>query len=291
MSDEPARTDICDWQLIDCHAHVWAAGLPMAAARHYTPGRPQSAEALLQTQHAHRVERGVLVQPSFLADANQYLAQALLRHPRHLRGVAAFQDAPAPEEIHRLHAAGVRGMRLNLFSPISLPDPDSPAWHAALEAMHAQGWHIVIAASGAALADALRVLAPLRLPLIIDHFGMPSTDDPTRCPGVRAIATANTQTECWIKLSAPYRLNQPALGILAAFDALGWKGRYIWGSDSPFTRFEHAQDYSKALAALRSLVDAGRVDPQQLCRNAEYLYFDDRRQAMNAPGRNGEAHA
>lgn len=261
--------------LIDCHTHTWTADLPMTAARHYTPQGERSAAGLLSDMNQHGIAAAVVVQPSFLADGNRYLVETLGTAAGRLRGVAVFPQAPDEAQVLRLHHAGVRAMRLNLFGPSELPDPQRAGWSDALNAMRKLSWHFVVAGRGDALAGALARLAGLGLQLVIDHFAMPSTPDAGQCPGLRALATANLQTKCWIKLSAPYRLQatSPEQAI-AALDRIGFAGRYVWGSDAPFTRFEHEQSFPSILASLARLADEGLIDFDSLRRNALHLYFD-----------------
>jgi predicted TIM-barrel fold metal-dependent hydrolase len=260
--------------LIDCHTHVWTADSSMEPSRHYTPEGDRPVQKLLADMAAHAIARAVLVQPSFLADDNQCLIQSLSHHSSELRGVATFMHAPTASHVRDLHAAGVRGFRLNLFASPILPDPHTRQWAEALDAMRDAGWHIVIAGSGPTLALAVERLASAQLPLVIDHFAMPSATEVARCPGVRAIADAAAHLPCWIKLSAPYRLNGPtAFETVAAFNSLGFVDRYIWGSDSPFTRFERKQDYPMAISALERLISRDLVSADALRRNASTLYF------------------
>lgn len=261
--------------LVDCHTHAWTAGLPMTAARHYTPQGDRPAVGLLADMGEYGIAAAVVVQPSFLADNNRYLVETLGAAAGRLRGVAVFPLAPSTAHVSRLHRAGVRAMRLNLFGPSILPDPQKAVWSDALEAMRKLSWHIVVAGSGGPLADALARLAGLGLRLVIDHYAMPSTADASLCPGLRALAAANEQTECWVKLSAPYRLQAvtPEQAIIA-LNRIGFADRYVWGSDAPFTRFEHEQSYPSTLAALARLAGQGLADPDALRRNALHLYFD-----------------
>jgi predicted TIM-barrel fold metal-dependent hydrolase len=108
---------------------------------------------------------------------------------------------------------------------------------------------------------------------------MPSTVAIHDCPGIRALAAARDKTACWVKLSAPYRLQvglqvDGGAKVVRQLNRLGFSGRYVWGSDAPFTRFEREQGYEQVLDAYTRLADAGLVDPDTLRRNAESLYFD-----------------
>ena len=72
---------------IDWHAHVFLRSLPMAADRRYTP-RTDAPLALLRRLLSHnRMAGAVLVQPSFLGTANEFLLSAL----QELRGAESPQ--------------------------------------------------------------------------------------------------------------------------------------------------------------------------------------------------------
>src|SRR5687768_1673167 len=100
----------------DCHVHVFDAS---AAVRdgHYRPvDRPLShIEAVAQR---HGVRHLVLVQPSVYGTDNTLMLRALAVEPGRHRGVAVVDDPVSDGELDAMHAAGVRGVRLNLVSPV-----------------------------------------------------------------------------------------------------------------------------------------------------------------------------
>src|SRR5205085_6732177 len=100
----------------DCHVHVFEpARFPYASWRAYTP--PAAEVGRLQDLHgALGVERVVLVQPSVYGVDNDCMLDALhaLGTDR-ARGVAVVDLATVSDtRLRALHAAGVRGARLNL---------------------------------------------------------------------------------------------------------------------------------------------------------------------------------
>ena len=91
---------------------------------------------------------------------------------------------------------------------------------------------------------------------MVDHFGLPTADDPTECSGFRRLLSATDPRVC-VKLSAPWRVF-PDLAVEAAaracgplarrlFDAIG-PDRLIWGSDWPWTQHEKGQSYAQCAA-------------------------------------------
>src|SRR5580704_2072560 len=102
-------------QACDCHAHICG---PQHLYR-YIPERIYSPpDALLADYQALlralNCERAVLVQPSFYGTDNSALLAAMKVAGPAFRGVAVIGDAVSTRELEALHAAGIRGARLNI---------------------------------------------------------------------------------------------------------------------------------------------------------------------------------
>src|SRR5262249_46477523 len=99
----------------DCHAHICGpqATYGYIPERIYTP-----PDALLPAyQHllaALGCDRAVLVQPSFHGTDNRAMIAAMAQAGGKFRGVAVLADDASERDIAALHAAGVRGARLNI---------------------------------------------------------------------------------------------------------------------------------------------------------------------------------
>jgi len=94
----------------DCHVHVIGPKprFPLPRERRYTP-MDAPAEALQAMLKRLRLDRVVLVQPSFYGTDNSCMLDAMRKLPNS-RGVAVL-PADAPEsELAALHAQGVRGL-------------------------------------------------------------------------------------------------------------------------------------------------------------------------------------
>ena len=248
---------------VDSHFHVFDAHQAQPGAR-YTPAY---AAPLATWQAAARplgVRRGVLVQTSFLGTDNRLLLSTLVQHPETLRGVAVVAPTASADTLALLHAAGVRGIRLNL-SGVSHHIPEWSAATALWDALAALGWHLELHTDIGRLPGVLAQL-PAALPLVIDHLGKPETmaaGDAT----VRALATRARQAPVHVKLSGAYRLGGLDAGALARL----WLGelgpqRLLWGSDWPCTNHEAHADYPALHHALddwlldRASAEAARVD-------------------------------
>src|SRR5690606_36950559 len=80
MTDEPHRR--AEPPLIDCHAHVFAADLPVAPDAWHPPGRPAETARFLQTLDEAGVVLGVLAAASLFGDYNDYALAATRDNPR-----------------------------------------------------------------------------------------------------------------------------------------------------------------------------------------------------------------
>jgi predicted TIM-barrel fold metal-dependent hydrolase len=227
--------------LVDTHVHAFVQGLALAPARRYTPATAAPLDDLVAVLDAAGVRRAVLVQPSFLADDHAYLLECLARQPDRLRGVASLLD-PGPALVHHeaWHATGIRGVRLNLAG---LPAPDLARWQRLSRVTVELGWHLEVHATGEQWADLRRDLARWPGPVVLDHLGR--AGDPVAQSHVVELARLD---HVWVKASAPYRMPDGWAAETADRILDTTQGqRILWGSDWPFTQYEHATSYPELL--------------------------------------------
>jgi predicted TIM-barrel fold metal-dependent hydrolase len=232
---------------IDSHFHVFAAGESRPGAR-YVPGYDATFESWRAAAVAVGVERGVLVQPSFLGTDNTRLCEELRRHAGILRGIAVIAPTSTAALLRDLHAAGVRGMRFNL----SGGSHHLHAWGGTAgiwDELLRLGWHLEIHADAGALPRVLPQL-PASLSLVIDHMARPATAS-AQDPTIAMLRARARTSPIHVKLSGAYRLPGIDAGAVARVlrDELG-PSRLLWGSDWPCTNHEAFADYPRLLAAL-----------------------------------------
>lgn len=237
--------------MIDSHTHAWDETCRIVP-QHYAPASPSPLAALLATMALHEVAGAVLVQPSFLGTDNGYLLRCLQMTPDMLRGVVVIDATARERELGAMDEIGVRGIRFNLLGGAELPDLSAAGWPGILRFMRSAQWHIELAAAGPRLPVLLDALAPARLPIVVDHFGLPDPARGVDCPGFRRLLV-ETERVC-VKASAPYRLGgldpMPLIEALVAADV-----PLLWGSDFPHTRHQ-GQDYGMLLQIADQLPDA-----------------------------------
>jgi predicted TIM-barrel fold metal-dependent hydrolase len=237
----------------DTHFHVFDAGVGVAGAR-YVP----TYAAALSDWRAHAaaagIARGVLVQPSFLGADNRKLLAELAAQPDTLRGVAVVAPGIGMAALAPLHAAGVRGIRLNLAGGSA----GLGAWAGATtlwDAVLALGWHVELHGDVGGLPGLLPGL-PAALPLVIDHMGKPDSVAPHDAT-FSGVARRAQVSAVHVKLSGAYRLGGRDARAIARrwLDLLGPQA-LLWGSDWPCTNHESEANYGYLLGQLVDWVGA-----------------------------------
>lgn len=218
----------------DCHVHVFDAAQPVREG-HYRPST-HALSAIEARAAAQGVGHLVLVQPSVYGSDASLLLHALAASPGRHRGVTVLDADVDDATLDEQHAAGVRGGRLNLVSPVGHdgdPSRDALAFGARLRD---RGWHLQWYVKPAHLAMLAALQPRVGVPFVIDHLAglTPAhADDAAAWGHLAALADAGA----WFKLSGWYRL-----GAAAPFDALHevikraaalFGERLVWGSDWP----------------------------------------------------------
>ena len=230
--------------LVDCHFHLFDAGAGMPSAR-YRPAYAARIGDWLQLLAPMGDPYGVVVQTSFLGTDNSALLAALRALPGRLRGVAVVDPSVSDVALADMHAAGVRGIRLNLFD-----DPDwarigTAPWRALFARVAGLGWHVELhtgnGQGGTILAELDAALEGCPAPVVLDHFGRPG-EDGARDAVFDVAAQVLARRQVWVKLSAPYRLPPGADWRLLAKAWVRTVGhdRLLLGSDWPWTNHESA---------------------------------------------------
>ena len=108
-----------------CDTHVHIIGpldrFPMVAKRLYTPPLALPEELAAMHRFCH-YERVVVVTPSVYGSDNHATHYGMAAFPGTARGVAVIDEKTPEKELEKLHAAGVRGIRLG-FAMASVTDP------------------------------------------------------------------------------------------------------------------------------------------------------------------------
>lgn len=227
-------TGICD-----CHTHVFppAEQFPFAPGRHYTPDLA-SVESLHALHQSIGVERIVIVHPSPYGADNACLLWALRTIGQNARGVAVIDDATPAQTLPVLHAAGVRGTRMNLET-IGQNDPSIAQEQLLRTAKQVApyGWHIQIYTNLGVIEGMHDTIMQSATPVVIDHFGRLKADGTLNQPGFDALLSLVRAGKVYVKLSAAYRVSEaPDYADVAPFAQeliAANPDRMLWGTDWP----------------------------------------------------------
>lgn len=283
---------------VDCHVHVFGpfARFPLAPRRGYTPD-PAPVKQLIARMDAAGVARAVIVQPSAYGTDNRATLDALVRHPDRLRGVAVIDEMVSASQLRTMHAAGVRGIRLNVISGGGPSATDTGRLLATYAAKLAPlGWHIQVYAHFDTISAIAPVVGGLPVPVVFDHMGGPVEPQGVDGPGFKALRGLLASGRCWVKLSGPYRVagSTPGRGgdygddrARVAAQALYATNpeRCVWGSDWPWLG-EHARkaleaappvayrpiDYGRLLSQAPTWLPGPRDHQRVLVTNPSLLY-------------------
>ncbi len=193
---------------IDAHCHVFGPGdtFPYAPERKYTPC-DAGKEKLFALRDLLGFERNVIVQATCHGADNRALVDALETAGNKARGVATVKADVTEEELQRLHAAGVRGVRFNFVKRLVDTAPVE-ALRTIADKIAPLGWHIVIYFEAADLAEYYDFFTSLPTTVVVDHMGRPDVAQPAYGGDFELFVKLMRENEnFWSKLSCPERLS------------------------------------------------------------------------------------
>lgn len=220
----------------DTHAHVFGppGRFPLVPDPGYLPP-PADARAYAAMLDALGLARCVVIQPSVYGIDNTALLEAIAALGPRARGVAVVPPDVAEAELDRLHAGGVRGVRLSNLSPHGVS-------HDHLEALarrvRGRGWNVQLLLNASEISALLPRIATLDVPVVIDHMARLGPVGPGN-PELARLCAAAALPHVWVKISgaearsrgaAPWRDIDAAVAALV--DAAGID-RLLWGTDWP----------------------------------------------------------
>lgn len=259
---------------VDTHFHVFRTGVPLTSPRSYTPQVRTLADWQAYAA-AVNIARGVLVQPSVYGFDNSVLLEALAADPSHLRGIVVLHPETDTAEFQRLDRLGVRGIRVNTRNKGGIPFSAIAALSARIADL---GWMLQFQVRPEQLEEIGALLPAFACPVVLDHLGFLNLDAADAGEQVAKIQHLLDAPDCYIKLSAPYRLTHTAayarFGDAARQLLASHPERLIWGSDWPHTElFDQMPDDAELIELTHEWLGSGSIARQVLVTNAETLFF------------------
>ena len=235
----------------DAHFHIFG---PTERYPHVSTDlryKPPFAPLADYLQIAKRIgfERFVFVQPSAYGLDNSCMLDAMAGMDLGLRrGIIHFDEVKVSDaELSRWHAAGARGVRINI-SPIRQPeaglaDALKPKIGRTADICRDLGWHVDLLLPGWLISELMPTLSALPVEFSVAHMGLFPAKNGATQPGFREFLSlaGDGSKRCWVKLTGIYRFSQnPTFADVAPFaEALiaTVPDQLIWGSDFPHLSF------------------------------------------------------
>ncbi len=238
----------------DCHAHVFGPQyrFPYVARAAYIPPDAVTTDYVAMLKN-NGCDRGVLVQPSVYGTDNSAMLEALRSGLHALRGIAVVAADVTDRELADLHAAGVRGVRINLASAtegLTLADGIKLA-----PRLKELGWHLQFYLDLPKMPEAGAELAKLPITIVIDHFARCPAADGVDSPAFQALLRLVRRDNVWAKVMGPYFISRsaplyPEVTPLARALVAAAPGRIVWGTDWPHPGARTLMPEDAALADL-----------------------------------------
>ena len=244
-----------------CDSHVHIVGphdrYPQLAERTYLAD-VATLKQLENVSAARAIRRFVIVQPSFYGTDNKLLLESLDALSGRGRGIVVVDPhATSARMLSAMTGQGVRGLRLNLYSPLREKAPFADRFATVVNLASENSWHIEVIAPLKMLIENAALLEGSGAPIVIDHYGVYAATRPDQAVGI-ALLKLLAKPHVWIKLSAPYRVSTDPLATKPDPDWLGAilvasSDRCVWGSDWPHTPAHEEQLGGAVLAPYRKI--------------------------------------
>jgi predicted TIM-barrel fold metal-dependent hydrolase len=234
----------------DCHFHVFgpAQRYPYDQSDLRYPPPLAPVEDVLALAEKLGLERFVFVQPSAYGRDNRCMLDAMREvGTGKCRGIVDIDENARDAELERLHALGVRGVRINVppvkpfeagFAAKLLPRIERLRGRCA-----EMGWQLDFLTPGWLTAELMPTLKQLNIDFTLAHFGLFPAKDGVKQPGFRQLLELlrHGERRCRVKLTGVYRLSvaEGFADVTPMARALieAAPDRVIWGSDYPHLSF------------------------------------------------------
>lgn len=268
---------------VDAHCHVFGPGdqFPYAPERKYTPC-DAGKDKLFALRDFLGFERNVIVQATCHGADNRALVDALQASHGRARGIATVRDSVSDEELHILHAAGVRGVRFNFVRRLVDPKPDA-YYRKIIERIAPLGWQVVVYFEAADLAERWHFFTSLPTTVVVDHMGRPDVTKPIEGAEFQSFVRLMAEHEnVWSKVTCPERLSHagpPAYDDVAPFARYlveHFPDRVLWGTDWPHPNMtSHMPDDGKLVDFIPRIAVTPELQQKLLVDNPRRLYWPE----------------
>jgi 2-pyrone-4,6-dicarboxylate lactonase len=255
------------------------AQFPFSAKAKYLP-EDAGPEMLFALRDHLGFAKNVIVQASCHGTDNSATLDAIAKSHGKARGVAVVDPAISEQELHRLHAGGMRGIRFNFLKRLVDDVPKDKFLEVA--ARLPKGWHVVIYFEADILDELRPFIDAIPVPLVIDHMGRPDVTQGSDGPDMRAFrALLDSRPDIHFKPTCPDRLDPAGDPWNAFAEAVrplveDYSDRCIWGTDWPHPNMQDTiPDDGHLVDMIPRIAPTEALQRKLLIDNPERLYWAD----------------
>ena len=262
----------------DGHCHIFgpAGRFPYSPKRTYTP--VDAPKEKLAALHRHLgLSRAILVQASCHGTDNSAMLDAIASSKGAWRGVAMVTKDVTDQELERLHAGGVRGVRFNFVAHLG-GAPDLKAVESVVARIKPLGWHLQVHLDAADIDTYRDFLERLRVPFIVDHMGRVEAGHGLDQKPFRLMLELMKNEQAWVKVSGPERVSSAGKPFhdaipfaRALIDAA--PGRVLWGTDFPHPNVKWMPNDGELVDLFAKVCDDEALRKRILVDNPTKLYW------------------
>jgi 2-pyrone-4,6-dicarboxylate lactonase len=275
---------------VDAHCHVFGPGdeFPFAPERKYTPC-DASKKQLFALRDRLGFSRNVVVQATCHGSDNRAMVDALENSDGKARGIATIKRSISDEDLQKLHAAGVRGVRFNFVKRLVDFTPKEELMEIASR-IAPLGWHIVIYFEAVDLPELWDFFTALPTVVVVDHMGRPDVSKPVDGPEFQLfVKLMKEHDNIWSKVTCPERLSVDGPKALdgeqnAYKDVVPFArhlvelfpDRVIWGTDWPHPNLkDHMPDDGLLVDWIPHIAPTTQLQQKLLVDNPMRLYWPE----------------
>jgi 2-pyrone-4,6-dicarboxylate lactonase len=275
---------------VDAHCHVFGPGneFPFAPERKYTPCDASKGQ-LFALRDRLGFSRNVVVQATCHGSDNRAMVDALENSDGKARGIATIKRSISDEELLKLHAAGVRGVRFNFVKRLVDFTPKEELMEIASR-IAPMGWHIVIYFEAVDLPELWDFFTALPTIVVVDHMGRPDVSKSVDGPEFQLfVKLMKEHDNIWSKVTCPERLSvtgPKALGAeqkayqdvvpFARYLVEHFSDRVLWGTDWPHPNLKsHMPDDGLLVDWIPFIAPTQDLQQKLLVDNPMRLYWAD----------------
>ena len=274
---------------VDAHCHVFGpmAQFPFSAKAKYLPG-DAGPDMLFALRDHLGFDKNVIVQASCHGTDNAATLDAIAKSNGRARGVAVVDPAISEDELHAMHAGGIRGIRFNFLKRLVDDAPKDKFLEVAQRLP--KGWHVVIYFEAVDLPELWDFFTGLPTIVVVDHMGTPDVKLPVDGPQFQLFMKfMREHPNVWSKVTCPERLSvtgAPALnGEQNAYQDVvpfakaiveAFPDRVLWGTDWPHPNLKkHMPDDGLLVDFIPHIATTPEQQQKLLVDNPMRLYWPE----------------